>query len=111
MPIINVYIPGVPRLGIPSIELVGLPELRRDLAREEKSLKLGFVNLIRDYEKTQVFGNFEKAPAVDSILGPDKILICSWFRKEVRKEFATMFVLNTILKTTSIVFPFNYRTF
>lgn len=70
MPITQGYLPGIPRLGIPAIEFVGAPDDRREPAREEKTLKLGFVNLIRDSEKTQVFGNFDEAPAVDSILGP-----------------------------------------
>lgn len=70
MPIPQGYLPGIPRLGIPSIEFVGSGTSTRHLAQEEKILKLGFVNLIRDSAKTQVFGNFEEASTVDSILGP-----------------------------------------
>jgi hypothetical protein len=72
MPLAMGYLPGIPRLGIPSVEFVGSDRSNRSLAREEKTLKLGFVNLIRDNEKTQVFGNFNEADAVDSILGPEK---------------------------------------
>lgn len=72
MPIAQGYLPGIPRLGIPSIEFVGSEKASRHVAREEKTLKLGFVNLIRDSAKTQVFGNFEDAKAVDSILGPGR---------------------------------------
>ena len=72
MPIAEGYLPGIPRLGIPSIEFVGAEKTARHVAREEKTFKLGFVNLIRDSAKTQVFGNFEDAKAVDSILGPGK---------------------------------------
>ncbi len=71
MPITEGYLPGIPRLGIPSVEFMGAERTNRAVAREEKTLKLGFVNLIRDSEKTQVFGNFNAAEAVDSILGPD----------------------------------------
>lgn len=72
MPIDLGYLPGIPRLGIPSVEFVGSERNTRQIAREEKTLKLGFVNLIRDSEKTQVFGNFNEAEAVDSILGPER---------------------------------------
>ncbi|MES2526266.1 MAG: hypothetical protein V4598_04240 [Bdellovibrionota bacterium] len=72
MPIAHGYLPGIPRLGIPSIEFVGNDTNSRQIARDEKILKLGFVNLIRDSEKTQVFGNFEEAGKVDSILSPEK---------------------------------------
>lgn len=71
MPIAEGYIPGIPRLGIPSVELVGSERPSRSLAREEKTLKLGFVNLIRDFEKTQVFGSFSDARMVDEIMEPD----------------------------------------
>lgn len=71
-PIAQGYLPGIPRLGIPSIEFMGRDKNFRQVARDEKTLKLGFVNLIRDYEKTQVFGNFEEAGRVDSILSPEK---------------------------------------
>ena len=72
MPIALGHLPGIPRLGIPSIEFVGSDRNTRQVARDEKTLKLGFVNLIRDYEKTQVFGNFAEAGRVDSILSPEK---------------------------------------
>ncbi len=72
MPFHEGYLPGIPRLGIPSIEFVGDDRISRHPSRDEKSLKLGFVNLIRDYEKTQVFGNFEEATDVDSIMAPEK---------------------------------------
>ena len=72
MPIAHGYLPGIPRLGIPSIEFIGNDRNTRQFAYEEKTLKLGFVNLIRDQEKTQVFGNFEEAGRVDSILSPDQ---------------------------------------
>lgn len=71
MPITEGYLPGIPRLGIPSVEFVGSESNTRRVAREEITLKLGFVNLIKDSEKTQVFGNFNDAEAVDSILSPD----------------------------------------
>lgn len=71
IPITEGYLPGIPRLGIPSVEFVGADRKNRTVAREEKTLKLGFVNLIRDSEKTQVFGNFNAAKAVDSILSPE----------------------------------------
>lgn len=70
MPIALGYLPGIPRLGIPSIEFVGSEKVSRQIAHNEKTLKLGFVNLIRDSAKTQVFGTFEDAEAVDAILGP-----------------------------------------
>ncbi len=72
MPIAHGYLPGIPRLGIPSIEFIGTDRNTRQLAYEEKTLKLGFVSLIRDQEKTQVFGNFEEAGRVDSILSPER---------------------------------------
>lgn len=71
LPVAEGFLPGVPRLGIPSIELVGSARPSRNVAREEKTLKLGFVNLIRDFEKTQVFGSFSEAPVVDEIMEPD----------------------------------------
>lgn len=71
MPIAEGYLPGIPRLGIPSVELVGTDRTSRNVARDEKTLKLGFVNLIRDFEKTQVFGSFDEAQTVDSIMEPD----------------------------------------
>jgi hypothetical protein len=74
MPITEGYLPGIPRLGIPSVEFMGKDRNTRGVAREEKTLKLGFVNLIRDSEKTQVFGNFNDAEAVDSILGPESTM-------------------------------------
>ncbi len=73
MPFQEGYLPGIPRLGIPSIEFVGDDRINRHPSRDEKTLKLGFVNLIRDFEKTQVFGNFDEAPQVDSIMGPDRL--------------------------------------
>ena len=76
------FLPGVPRLGIPSVELVGSDRPSRNVAREEKTLKLGFVNLIRDSEKTQVFGSFSEAPVVDEIMEPD-------LRSRVRKVIST----------------------
>ncbi len=72
MPIAHGYLPGIPRLGIPSIEFIGADKNTRQIAQDEKILKLGFVNLIRDSEKTQVFGNFEEAGKVDTILSPEK---------------------------------------
>ena len=72
MPISEGYLPGIPRLGIPSVELVGGDRPARNVAREEKTLKLGFVSLIRDFEKTQVFGNFSEAQMVDEIMEPEK---------------------------------------
>lgn len=82
MPFQEGYLPGIPRLGIPSIEFTGDERVNRHPSREEKTLKLGFVNLIRDSEKTQVYGNFNDAPAVDSILGPDR-------KQEFRKSTFT----------------------
>jgi hypothetical protein len=75
MPITEGYLPGIQRLGIPSVEFVGKQRNTREVAREEKTLKLGFVNLIRDSEKTQVFGNFNEAEAVDSIMGPESTVV------------------------------------
>lgn len=72
MPINSGFLPGIPRLGIPGVEFIGSAKDERKPAGDEKTLKLGFVNLIRDNEKTQVFGNFDEASAVDRILGPGR---------------------------------------
>ncbi len=114
MPIAHGYLPGIPRLGIPSIEFVGSERNTRQVARDEKTLKLGFVNLIRDYEKTQVFGNFEEAGRVDSILSPEKekdfrTLANRGELKDldlflVQEECGIMSVLSTAIKRNLTVF-------
>lgn len=72
IPVTGAHLPGVPRVGIPSVEFVGARASERRPAGEGKTLRLGFVNLIRDSEKTQVFGSFEKAGAVGEIMEPEK---------------------------------------
>ena len=72
MPISKGHLPGIPRLGIPAIVLVGHEQRNRRVARDERALRVGFVNLIRDFQKTQVFGNFSEAPEVDAIFSPGK---------------------------------------
>lgn len=64
---------GIPRLGIPSIQLVSdTAQSTRETASvsQGRVLKLGSVNLIRNFEKEQVYGNFSQAERVGSLLGP-----------------------------------------
>jgi hypothetical protein len=74
------FFAGIPRLHIPSIEFVS-EDPRNDKVsilsaapmRNKEVLKLGTVNLIRNFEKEQVYGNFSQAPKVDALLSPEKI--------------------------------------
>lgn len=74
----NQFFEGIPRLKIPSIQFVA-EEPGRDkvstqnaapLKGENEVLKLGTVNLIRNFEKAQVFESFSEAPKVDNLLSP-----------------------------------------
>lgn len=65
------FFPGIERLGLPSIELMKeTTEVSEE--RPGKVLRIGSVNLIRNFEKEQTYGNFEKASAVDQLMGPQK---------------------------------------
>ncbi|MFL5783469.1 MAG: hypothetical protein ACJ76H_02595 [Bacteriovoracaceae bacterium] len=86
--------PGIPRLGIPAIEFVGSERNSRDIAREEKILKLGYVNLISDSEKTQVYGNFEDAKAVDAILGMEKRPDLSHLQEHAELKDLDLFIVH-----------------
>lgn len=64
---------GIPRLGIPSIQLAGGDTISTRAAapqRGEEVLQLGSVNLIRNSEREQVYGNFPEADKVDALLKP-----------------------------------------
>ncbi len=74
----NQFFKGIPRLKIPSIQFVAenpkkdqiSTQAAGPLRGENEVLKLGTVNLIRDFEKAQVFESFDKAPTVDNLLAP-----------------------------------------
>lgn len=74
----NQFFEGIPRLKIPSIQFVAEDPFKdkvstqnaAPLKGESEVLKLGTVNLIRNFEKAQVFESFNEAPKVDNLLSP-----------------------------------------
>lgn len=73
---ISKFFAGIPRLGIPSIQLITEDTISSSAAAplrtEGEVLKLGSVNLVTNSEKEQVYQNFAQADRVDRVLSPNK---------------------------------------